>query len=249
MRLKKLHSLAAMMIASVTLLTGCVRYRAELEVTKKGTMSFSMLYAMNTEAMSESLNGLGGTTSTSSGLNEEQIAEYKENGFDVTDYNESGYKGFRISKENFDPNEERKKAESSDYSGLETIDKQIRFEKNKKGNYEIEITLNDLYGGEDSAYVASLSGAIKEMGGFMEVVVKLPCKAASSNATKVEDNTLTWDLLSMSENSIFIELDKRFGMTLLFARYGWVIAIAGVLLILLLIRFVAKKRRNSFYGY
>lgn len=232
MKKTKLAVFAALLISSVILLTGCVRYKAELEITPKGTMNFSLLYAMNTSMLAEQGLSLSGKDDEGL-LSDEQIAEYKQNGFEVAEYNQDNYKGVIISKENFDPNQERKKAGAGS-SSVETIDKQIHFDKTENGNYRIEIMLNDLYGGEDSSSSSMAADTIRKMDGYMEATVKLPCKAVASNATRTEGQTLTWDLLSLNDNSIYVELESSFWITMFLARYGWMLA-AGLVLILVII--------------
>lgn len=249
MRKTRLIAFALLIITSIMLLTGCVRYKAELEVTKKGTINFSMLYAVSTTLLNEQFSD-----STDTVLDEEQIAEYEQNGFDVTEYNEDGYKGVILSKNDIDPIAERKKA---DPSTAKTIDKQIQFEKNSNGNYEIRIQKDDLFGGKDNATTdmeedgvsdSMAMETIRQAGGYMELSVKLPCEAVSSNATKTEGQTLTWDLLSFNEDSIYIELGKGFLLSMLLARYLGVLVAVAVLIIILVVGIaVAKSKHNRTY--
>lgn len=246
MKKTKLAAFALFIMTSVTLLTGCVRYKAELEVTKKGTVNFSMLYAVNSSLLNEQLFG-----DSVNVLDDAQIAEYKQNGFDVADYNEDGYQGLILSKNDIDLIAERK---NEDASSAKTIDEQIKFEKNSNGHYEIRIQMNDLVGDQNSAASnldeegfssTMVVEAIQQAGGYMDLSVKLPCAPLSSNATKTDGQTLTWDLLSFQEDSIFIEFGTDFWMTILLARYWWVPAAAIVLILLMIVVIVAVKAKKK----
>jgi len=74
-------------ISMMLLLTGCVKFNTTMDIKNDKSMDLSILYAIDTTVLGkEEL------------LKEEDIAEYKKAGFEVTDYTEGNYKGITLKK-------------------------------------------------------------------------------------------------------------------------------------------------------
>ena len=67
--------------------TGCVKFNANIDIKKDKSMEFSIIYAFDKSLMGES-----------NSLKEEDMAEPKKCGFEVTKYSEGNYEGFKLVK-------------------------------------------------------------------------------------------------------------------------------------------------------
>ena len=74
-------------ISMMFLLTGCVKLNMNMDIKNDKSMDLSILYAVDTTVLGEEEL-----------LKEEDIAEYKEAGFEVKDYSEGNYKGITLKK-------------------------------------------------------------------------------------------------------------------------------------------------------
>ncbi|MBR2711445.1 MAG: hypothetical protein IKE89_03140 [Bacilli bacterium] len=74
-------------ISMMFLLTGCVKLNMNMDIKNDKSMDLSILYAVDTTVLGEEEL-----------LKEEDIAEYKDAGFEVKDYSEGNYKGITLKK-------------------------------------------------------------------------------------------------------------------------------------------------------
>ena len=176
---RKMLYLAAVMMLCICCLTGCIRYRIEVEVQKTGDMNISMLIACSDTLMEQS-----GQSSL-----DDQIKEYSKQGFTSEKYSSDGYTGFILTRNDYDPIEEMSKADD-DEEYEELFDGNLSFEKNSDGNYELYIPLESMIG-EYSEQSEQMIEVIKSQDGFMELKLILPCEPVSSNATVQEGRELT----------------------------------------------------------
>lgn len=71
----------------VLILTGCVKFNANMDIKKDKSMDFSIIYAVDTSVFGEQQV-----------LDDDQKKELENQGFTVTDYSQGNMKGFTISK-------------------------------------------------------------------------------------------------------------------------------------------------------
>ena len=226
--MKRLCSVLLVLIGLVLLLSGCARARITLDVKSTGTVDLTMEIAVS-KTLQDSL-GSGSFDI----LGDDSIASYIEDGATVTPYSDGDYVGYVITKKDISP------------SGEKLFDSSVSIRK-EGGRYILDIPWNT--GDEDgSAQTLIAAGSlISAQGGYAEIVVKLPTKPLSHNATSEADGgkTLIWNLLAMGDRtSLHIEYSAGSLIWFWVWRIAAVIAAAALLvvLILLIIRF-AKSRK------
>ena len=216
-RSKKIAAMALAICLLLTMLTGCLKIEISINVKKDGTADVAMIYAMETDMLEEG----------ESAMNEEEVAEYEEQGWTVEEYNEDGYSGVLLKKTNVD---------FSETELLEGSSGSVR----KEGNTCI-IDL-DVFGGEDSGDFAETASWLKSAGASFVVRMTLPVKADKHNATTVsaDGKTLEWDILEMDGTEpLHVEFTAGGGM-------GKIIGIiAAVIVALLVILGITKSRGKS----
>ena len=78
-----------LLLASMSLLlTGCVKYNAQMEIKKDKSMDLSVIYAVDTTYFGET-----------GAVDEEQKAQLEKAGFKFSEYAEGSMKGYTITKE------------------------------------------------------------------------------------------------------------------------------------------------------
>ena len=206
----------------VLALSGCVRYDATLKLKVNGKVDVSVCYAM-LDMSDHELNEM---------LSEDQLNEYKEDGWDIEEYKDGGYSGYIVRKKDVPIKELRRT--SDEFKSLKLT---------KKG---IEYTLNwDILDDANEYNLASLYNSyVKMSGAQMRVKITLPAEALDDNATHVsrDGKTYEWDLLNF---------DDPDGIYLKFRLIDIKLVAAGVaLLIALIVAEIAifkaiKKRKKS----
>ncbi len=222
-----------MIMAFVLLLfTGCVRMRATLKVNSTGTVDISIQYAI-----SKSMASLAGTDSI---LDEENIKSLQEQGYTCTPYSDGDYDGYVLTKH-----------EVPDFKeGIFNNPASLTKEGSK---YIIDIPWNTNDEESSAAQLAAAGAMISSQGGYAEVVLILPVKPISHNASYVSEDgkTLTWNLLTMgSKSSLHVEYDINSFVVLWLIRIAIAIAIVAVaaVLIIVIIKLLKKRGKKSDVG-
>lgn len=223
----------ALMVALVSMifLTGCMRFNTTVTVKSNGKLDVSMLYAM----MDMSEYGYDEDSITSS-----QMQEYKDQGWEVEEYNQDGFKGYILSKEDITANElgSSMKDTQSELSGEASS---INF--TKEG---LKYTLDwQVFDREQGEQISAYKNYFTMSGGYMKITVNLPVKPSANNATYVSDDgkTLEWDLLNLgSDQNIHLE----FVLINIWLIIGLcVFALAVIVVIVVVIVLSSKKRKTA----
>ena len=191
--MKKIRALLVALV-SVVCLTGCMRFNTTVTVKNDGKLDVTMLYAMMD--MSDYGYDEGAIT-------ESQMQEYKDQGWEVEEYNQDGFKGYTLSKKDITANElgSSMKDTQSELSGESSS---INFSKQGL-KYTLDWKVFDREQGEQ---ISAYKNYFTMSGGYMKITVNLPVKPSASNATYVSEDgkTLEWDLLNLGpEQNIHLE--------------------------------------------
>ena len=191
--MKKIRALLVALV-SVVCLTGCMRFNTTVTVKNNGKLDVTMLYAMMD--MSDYGYDEGAIT-------ESQMQEYKDQGWEVEEYNQDGFKGYTLSKKDITANElgSSMKDTQSELSGESSS---INFSKQGL-KYTLDWKVFDREQGEQ---ISAYKNYFTMSGGYMKITVNLPVKPSASNATYVSEDgkTLEWDLLNLGpEQNIHLE--------------------------------------------
>ena len=217
--MKKVICAITSVLLIILLLTGCMQIRIGIDIKNDGKVDLKLFVAI-----SESLSSMAGESADSIFDNVDSFIgtsdEYK-----VQPYEENGYKGYIISRE--------------DMTLEDMSETQMSITK-QGAKYILDWKLD--FGETFGSYASSM----KAMGGFAEVVVTLPNRSITNNATSVskDGKTLTWDLTEFKEESIHVEYRI---VSPLMRVLNIVIVIVLALIVVLLIFFVAKaiKKHNQ----
>ena len=232
----------------ITLLTGCLKENFEMEIRSDKSMRVSLLSAVSDEV----INMVGEDNDESLDMtNNEEIEKYKKLGFEVEEYKQDGFTGFKVTR-NIKNIDEISSTElvTDNISNIfeDNAQKQYYFLvkrgffKNKyKAVFKIE---NDDYESMMDNYEdVDLDIDMDEFKKSLETkfVLYLPNKAISNNASFVSENNkvLTWDLLNNNTNNIEFEFELiNRGST-----YS-VIAVVSLVLLIILIEFISGMKKK-----
>lgn len=84
--MKKVKYLLLLVLFAI-ITTGCVKFNATMDIKKDKSMDFSIIYAFDKTILGEG-----------NGVKEEDLAEAKKEGYEVTKYSEGNYEGFKLVK-------------------------------------------------------------------------------------------------------------------------------------------------------
>ena len=241
-----------LLVSVLTLLTGCVKFNATMDIKKDKSMDFSIIYAFDTSLFgSQEL------------LEESDKKELESQGFIVEDYSQNNMKGFTIKKNISNIDDVSSTSDTNyDMSGLlnNSTDNNYFF-KVKKGilkntyiaKFKFDAKESDLNTDESndtSSGVTNDSDSIdmddldlSSMTSNLDLSfnVKLPYSSISSNATTKNNDgkELTWNLSSSQEEMIEFEFEL-YNMTNIYIGAG----ITLVLLIIIIISILNKKKNK-----
>jgi PBP1b-binding outer membrane lipoprotein LpoB len=223
----------ALMVALVSMifLTGCMRFNTTVTVKSNGKLDVSMLYAM----MDMSDYGYDEDSIT-----ESQMQEYKDQGWEVEEYNQDGFKGYILSKKDITANELGSSMEDTQ-SELSGEASSINF--TKEG---LKYTLDwQVFDREQGEQISAYKNYFTMSGGYMKITVNLPVKPSANNATYVSDDgkTLEWDLLNLGPDQ---NIHLEFVLINIWLIIGLcVFALAVIVVIVVVIVLSSKKRKMA----
>ena len=267
--MKKLRSIILLVVVAF-ILTGCMRFNAQMDIKKDKSMDFSIIYAMDKSMLGDEEL-----------LKDDNLKSVKEKGFTVSEYSKDNMKGFTLSRKvkNIDEVSSDKDASYS-LSGV-VSDEDSKDEylfKVKKGLLKNTYTAEFKFDSSDSSTTTSSSDDddddfftsddddwsfgddsltteddddddydYSSLASSMDLKFKvtLPYAAKSSNATSTNNDgkELSWDLSSVkSTDSIKFEFEL-YNMTTIYALIGG--AILLVVIIIVLIICLAKKKNKK----
>ena len=241
-----------LLVSVLTLLTGCVKFNATMDIKKDKSMDFSIIYAFDTSLFgSQDL------------LEDSDKKELESQGFIVEDYNQNNMKGFTIKKNISNIDDVSSTSDTNyDISGLlnNSTDNNYFF-KVKKGilkntytaKFKFDANESDLNTDEstdtssgvtddsDSINMDDLDLSSMTSNLDLSFNVKLPYSSISSNATTKNNDgkELTWNLSSNQEEMIEFEFEL-YNMTNIYIG-------AGILLVLIVIIIISilNKKKNK----
>ena len=241
-----------LLVSVLTLLTGCVKFNATMDIKKDKSMDFSIIYAFDTSLFgSQDL------------LEESDKKELESQGFIVEDYSQNNMKGFTIKKNISNIDDVSSTSDTNyDISGLlnNSTDNNYFF-KVKKGilkntyiakfkfdakesdlnNDESNDTSSGVTNDSDSINMDDLDLSSMTSNLDLSFNVKLPYSSISSNATTKNNDgkELTWNLSSSQEEMIEFEFEL-YNMTNIYIGAGIIL----VLLIIIIISILNKKKNK-----
>lgn len=241
-----------LLVSVLTLLTGCVKFNATMDIKKDKSMDFSIIYAFDTSLFgSQDL------------LEDSDKKELESQGFIVEDYNQNNMKGFTLKKNISNIDDVSSTSDTNyDMSGLlnNSTDNNYFF-KVKKGilkntyiaKFKFDAKESDLNTDEstdtssgvtddsDSINMDDLDLSSMTSNLDLSFNVKLPYSSISSNATTKNNDgkELTWNLSSNQEEMIEFEFEL-YNMTNIYIGAG----ITLVLLIIIIISILNKKKNK-----
>lgn len=235
--MKKAFKFLCLMCA-VFMLSGCYRVNTNVEINSDKSGSIEFVLAVDMKTLKSSM----GADSTSD----------PENMFDVENYDELKNSGWKV--EAYKSKEGEKEWEGTKLVyEFDNIDKIVGTKKDAVeiiGNDNEKPDVSNFFYKDGDKYVANqyldlssgdtstATDSMKEMFDF-KYTVKLPNKASSNNATKVDGTTYSWDLEYGKKNEIKYEF--KFGGSNLVL----IICIAAGVVVLGGLAFVFLKKKNK----
>lgn len=222
--MKKTIGIIVSLLICLIMLTGCVNINYEVKVNKDGSGDISYVYAFSKETL-ESLK-----VSV-----DEMIASSKEqaekNGYKTESYEDKENLGFKATKHIGSLETE---FSLQDAFGDEYVkDNENNSIKVKKDLFKTEITQNAEI---DLTSMSEIATLVK-----MKYTVKLPVSIKSNNATKVDGQSLTWELKGGEVNKIEYTAVGINVMTIL----GIVLVVAAVIAIVVVGCIFMKKNKKE----
>ena len=262
--MKKIKYLLLMCMLTF-LLTGCVKFNANMDIKKDKSMNFSIIYAFDTSIFGDQQL-----------LEEDDKKNLEKQGFTITDYSDNKMKGFTLSRKikNID---EVSSTTDNEYnlSGIlvDKTENEYIF-KVKKGlfkntyiakfkfdasdsnlNDTADSSLSDLDidtssdGNNDLSWDSDISDSSSDYGDLSSMIsnmdlsfnVTLPYSSKNNNAstTNNKNKNLSWDLSSNELENIEFEFEL-YNMNTIYACIGII-----VLLVIIIVSVIVGKKNNN----
>ncbi|MCR5098075.1 MAG: hypothetical protein K6B14_03915 [Lachnospiraceae bacterium] len=223
--MKKVRLLVILTICMIAL-TGCVRFNTTVKVKSNGKVDISMLYA----GMDMSDYGYD-----SDMVSDDEKQDLIDKGWSVSDYNQDGFAGYMISKE--DITFEELSESISDNSSFSEDTGEISV-----GREGLKYIIDwKVFEDEEGAQISAFKNYITMTGGYMKFTISLPVKPTDSNATIVSDDgkTLEWNLLELGpDHTIHLEF------VLINVKLLIILFIAALLIVAVIIGVILKSSNN-----
>lgn len=251
----------------VVLLSGCVKYNIEMNITKDKKMNMVFISAADKSMFGDSIE---------EPEDNEELQKLKNEGWKLGKFEDDKWKGAKLSKsfddidklstENetiFDLNKFGQEGQmpanvfQKTTQDGETVykakfafkmtngDEEIQDETNEEMDLGENDSLEEVPEDDTSENNESMEEMIKKMSGSMDLklTVNVP-KVISSNATTVEGNKLTWDLTKMQEGTnieFAFSLDEGLSFPLIYVIIGG----CALLIIIVLVVLLSKKKTSN----
>ena len=214
-----------LIIMSILCLSGCVRFRTNMDVKKNGKVDFEFTYATYSGSDDDEE------------IDDDDIEDLEEEGWEIDDYKKDDYKGYTFSISDVKLEDLEEKLDNDVFEDMGFED----FSLTKKGStYILEWDVDVGSGLKEKGVETS---SLKEYKGYLDFNLTLPKKAIDHNATEEskDGKELTWDLLE--EDEIYCEF-KVSSITpiLIFIGIFFLILIAAVIVVFCVI---IPKKKNS----
>ena len=203
----------------IFILTGCVKYEANMDIKKDKSMNFNIIYAYDTSLFNEQEI-----------LSDEDKEKLNYLGYSISEYQSDKFKGYNISKK-IDNIDSFSKDEATNYSISNIIDNDLTngyIFTIKKGFLKNKYAANFTFNAVDSEISDRISEAMFEKNydstnynpnemDYTELIdtvdltfnVNLPYRAISHNAIESTNNNknLTWNLSAHNEETVEFEFE------------------------------------------
>ena len=219
--------LTILCVLCMIICSGCMRFDTTLDIKSDGTVDVSMVYAVM------NMDTGDGTNPTENESYDEAMSELTEQGWTAEKYDEDNYIGFKCSKKGL-PLDNLQEALQGAEENMEMNEGGLNITKSGN-NYVLDW---DVLGEEGNEELADYKSYFSSYGGYMQVVIKLPSKPKSSNATSTEDGgkTLIWDLLTLQEN-----IHCEFSLSIWGTIIKWALIALGAIIAIIVIILIIKK--------
>lgn len=216
-----------LIIMSILCLSGCIRYRADMEVKKNGKVDFEFIYAIYSSGSDDDDK-----------IDDDDIEDLEDEGWEIDDYKKDSYEGYTFSISDVKLEDLEEKLDNDVFEDMGFKD----FSLTKKGS---TYTLDwDVDVGSGLSENDIDNDKLKDYNGYLEFNLTLPKKAIDHNATdESKDGTeLSWDLTE--EDEIYCEF-KISNLTSVFIFIGifFLILIAAVIVVFCVI--LPKKKNGN----
>lgn len=221
MNAKRAIGMVGVMIAIVVALTGCFKINMDIKVNNEKSVDYDVVYAIQKAVLGDkSFDEFMQSNGSSSG--EMDVPE----GATVVDYEDDKYKGKRIAAKGLEP----AKISAASSSGSP-------FELRKDGDFYL-LTIGGITG-SDSSDPATF-GMAKSVFDEAKVKISFPGKVVEAKGAKIDGNTATFDLLTMTEGTVQVKAEANpgfaFPMWLLWVLIAVLVVAAALVLLFVLLR-------------
>ncbi len=239
--------------AIAILMSGCVKYNANIKITSDKKMTMELIIAT-----SKSMQGM--MEGAEEQEDNEEIQKLKEAGWTVESYEDSEYKGQKLKKTysnideltadsetNYDLNElvqEGKEAKYMFYKEAGSDVYKAKFKANTNMDDSGDVDVENMTPEEKAEYEQTQEMAKQMLSSTdLKLTVEVP-KVVSSNATTTDGNKLTWDLTKLENvSAIEFQFELKGGSSFPIVPVvigGCVLLIAVVAVIL-----ISKKKKTT----
>jgi hypothetical protein len=207
-----------------------MRFNTTVTVKSNGKMDVSMLYAMMDMSDYGFDDGI---------ISESDVQDYIEDGWEVEDYNQDGFRGYIISKKDISASELSSAVDDTQNEFSEELNSLSFTREGLK--YVLDWKLFDE---EEGNQISTYKSFFTMSGGYMKLTVNLPVEPSASNATSVTNDgkTLEWDLLNLGpDQSIHLE----FTLINIWLILGICAAVFGILVVIILILVISAQKKKA----
>lgn len=251
--MKKIFKMAFLSLAMVLLITGCgMKGEYGIKIGKDKSVDIEVLIAQDDE-MIDAMLDMGNSMEEDDESDEVKTHTDKERweyvdsvddeaykDYEKAKYEKNGYKGYTY-KLSLGSIDELVKTDDSEVD-IQNIGKDSKLFTKDGNTYKLRIKNSDDSNDQMSEYADTVNFDVK-------LIVTLPNKAESNNATEVNGTTYTWDLLKADSIDLTFKLDGKSNGTddnksnnnlILYIGIG---AGAAVLIAIVIIVLVTKKKK------
>lgn len=228
--MKKVLSLATIMIMLLIMLTGCVDVNYEVTLNEDGTADIAYIYGFDKATLEQ----MGITA-------EDMTSDMKENaeesGYTIEPYSDDSIEGFTAKKHVENPADiSLEEAFGIDYV---TDSEENQFRIDKKGS-------KTTYSQNANIDLSSMDETMASMV-TMKYTVNLPAKAGENNASEVskDGKTLTWNLTAGEVNEINFEASSSSPVVKIVIIVVVALVVLGVIIAVVIMIGKSKKGKNE----
>ncbi len=228
--MKKVLSLATIMLIALIVLTGCVDVNYEVTLNKDGTADVAYVYGFDKATLEQ----MGSTA-------EDMTSEMKQNAeaseYEIEPYSDDKVEGFKAKKhvENLS-DISLEEAFGSEYI---TDSEENRFKVEKKGS-------KTFYSQNAKIDLSNMDSSMASMV-TMKYTVKLPTKVGENNASEVskDGKTLTWNLTAGKVNEINFEANSSIIGTVITIVIIALVVIGVTVAVVIVVKKSKKEKSDS----